>query len=261
MKQNLREEHKAKIIEQFSQQSVPFNKLKGHYDALGTIIQMSEVGIQDRVLDLACGTAIVSCEFAKYTKEVIGLDITQEMINQGLKNQKEMSLENVFFQIGDVESLPFEDESFDIVFTRYSFHHFLNPSKVLDEMIRVCKPSGKIMVVDVALDKQYSEAYNTMEKLRDPSHVRALSFDEFEILFSNGYLKKGIRSDYRVEMELENQLAASFPNKGDEQKITEIFREDILQDSLGMNVHTKGSHIHFSYPISIFLAQKIATKS
>lgn len=257
MKKDMQKEHNDNIIKQFSKQAIPFTKIKGHYDSVDTIISISEVSQNSTVLDIACGTGIVTCEFAKYAKNVIGLDITQDMLTQAIKIQEEKKLTNIKFDLGNVESLPYESNSFDIVFTRYSFHHFLDTKKVFEEMIRVCKPNGKIIVVDVALKNEYAKAYNHMEKLRDPSHTKALTFDEFHILFSNDTLLNHKQSSYKVDLELENQLKASFPNNGDEDKIREIFKNDIKANRLGMNTHFKDDKIYFSYPITIFMADTI----
>ena len=50
---------------------------------------------------------------------------------------------------GDVGSLPYADGTFDIVVTRFSMHHFLDPIGVLREMVRVCAPGGRVVVVDM----------------------------------------------------------------------------------------------------------------
>jgi ubiquinone/menaquinone biosynthesis C-methylase UbiE len=257
MKKDIQEEHNKKVIEQFSKQAIPFTKIKGHYDSVDTIISMSEVSKKHKVLDLACGTGILSCEFAKYAENVIGLDLTKEMIEQAVKVQNENNLKNINFDLANVEKLAYKDNSFDIIFTRYSFHHFLDTKKVFEEMIRVCKTNGKIIVVDVAIENQYTSAYNQMEKLRDPSHTKALTFEEFDELFSNKSLSTHKRSSYKVDLELENQLKASFPNDGDEEKLREIFKDDIKTNTLGINTHLKENKIHFSYPITIFMANKI----
>jgi len=253
MKQN---RHNDTVVEQFSKQAIPFNKIKGHYDSVEILIKMSEISKDNTVLDIACGTGIVTCEFAKVAKQVVGLDLTQSMIDEAIKIQKENNLSNMSFDLGEVESLPYADNSFDVVFTRYSFHHFLDTKKVFDEMIRVCKHNGKIMVVDVALETRFIDAYNHMEKLRDPSHTKALTFDEFAILFSDKRLSNHKQVSYKVDLELENQLKASFPNKGDDDKIREIFKEDLEKNYLGMNTNMKDKKIYFSYPITVFVSDK-----
>ena len=255
--QNKQEEHNKKIVEQFSKQAVPFKLVQGHYNCVDTIIEMSDVSSEKTVLDLACGTAIVGCEFAKYAKHVTGIDITKEMLHEAKKLKKEKKLENITFELNSVDNLSYEENFFDIVFTRYSFHHFLDVNQVFKEMIRVCKPNGKIIVVDVALEEKYAQAYNNMEKLRDPSHTRALTNTEFEQLFSNKQLSNCSKSNYSVKLELEEQLNASFPNSGDDEKIRNIFQEDIIHNHLGVKSYSKDSKIYFSYPITIFVATKI----
>jgi len=220
------------------------------------LIEMSNVTSEDSVLDVACGPGLVACEFAKIAKNVTGIDITEKMIQQAEERQKELGLSNMSWNVGTVLPLPYESESFNIVITRYSFHHFLDPKAVLQEMCRVCKNGGKVLIADAALPKDKVDAYNHMEKLRDPSHTRALSFDEFDYLLQNSGLENLRRSSYKVEMELEKQLKASFPNPGDDDKIRDIFRKDIGVDTLGMSAHYVGNEIHFSYPISVYVGEK-----
>ena len=143
-----------------------------------------------------------------------------------------------------------------MVITRYSFHHFLDPQAVMQEMYRVCNPGGIILIADVALPKENIAAYNQMEKLRDPSHTQALSFDDFEQLFSQSGLKNIQQGRYSVAMELEKQLQASFPNSGDDEKIRTIFREDLKFNRLGVGTKAIADEIHFSYPISIYMGRK-----
>lgn len=121
----------------------------------------------------------MACAFAKAARHVTGIDLTPAMIEQAKVMQQADKLTNLTWHIGDVQPLPFADASFSLVFTRYSFHHFLDPRAVLAEMVRVCTPGGRIVVVDVFTSgPEQAEAYNRMEKLRDPSHVRALALEE-----------------------------------------------------------------------------------
>jgi ubiquinone/menaquinone biosynthesis C-methylase UbiE len=80
--------------------------------------------------------------------------------------------------------LPLPDAAFSVVVTRYSFHHFLDPKAVLAEMVRVCRPGERVAVIDVFTSgPEHAEVYNRVEKLRDPSHVRALPLAELTGLF------------------------------------------------------------------------------
>ena len=114
------------------------------------------------------------------------------------------------------------------------------------------------MVVDAVLPSEKAEAYNHMEKLRDPSHTKALSFNEMAAMIEESGLKEIRTARYTVAMELEQQLATSFPHPGDEEKLRHLFASDIGQDRMGLDTHRIHSEIHFAYPILITVGEKIA---
>ena len=128
--------HKQTIIEQFTRQAIPFTQINGHYDAIDLLIQMAAPAATDEMLDVACGPGIVACSFARHCAHVTGLDVTPAMIAQAQKNQTDQEIANITWQIGTCLPLPFANDAFSLVLTRYSFHHFLNPAEVLAEMIR-----------------------------------------------------------------------------------------------------------------------------
>lgn len=248
--------HEHCIVEQFTKQAIPFAQLSGHADSMQLLINMSGVDSEDEVLDVACGPGMVACEFAKIAHHVTGIDITEKMIVQAEKRQKELQRTNMTWLVGQAIPLPYEDNSFSMVITRYSFHHFLEPKKALAEMIRVCRPGGTILIADVAISSMQVDAYNQMEKLRDPSHTRALSHEEWVQILNSSELEELRKAEYRVDMELESQLQASFPQEGDVEKIRGIFRRDVKTNELGVDSRIIEDAIHFSYPISIFVGKK-----
>ncbi|MBU3605807.1 class I SAM-dependent methyltransferase [Polynucleobacter sp. MWH-Creno-3A4] len=245
--------HNERIVEQFSLQAVPFTQVPGHSDSINMLIEFSGASQDSTVLDLACGPGIVACEFARHAKHVTGIDITPAMIEQAKKRQQENHLDNVEWKIGDVTALPFPDHSFSTVVTRYSFHHFENPKAVLAEMIRVCKPGGKVLVADVVLPADKVEKYDALELIRDPSHVHALTHSEMGEVFKTSSLKSIETANYKVEIELEQQIKASFPKGGDEDKIRKMFADELIEDRMGVNVHRRGNEIHYEVPITILV--------
>ncbi len=251
-------DHKEIVLEQFSKQAIPFAKLPGHMDAMQMLMEMASVTDTTTVLDVACGPGLVACEFAMKAKHVTGIDITPAMIEKARQLQKEKGLSNMTWDIGDVLPMPYDDNCFSIVLTRYSFHHFMDPEDVLSEMIRVCIPGGKVLVADPVLPDEKVDAYNHVEKLRDPSHTSALTFGHFEEMLNRSGLIDLQRGNYKVEMTLEKQMEASFPNPGDDEKIRELFRENIDEDKLGIGVYYRGGEIHLAYPISVYVGQKSA---
>ncbi len=172
--------HNESIISQFTKQAIPFTQLSEHSNQYGLdlMIELAKPSKIDTVLDVACGSGIVACELAKFVLHVTGIDITPTMIEQAKLMQKEKKLDNFTWKIGDILTLPFDDSSFSLVITRYSIHHLLEPQKVIDEMIRVCKEDGRIVIIDVTLESNKIDEYNKVEKLRDPSHTKAFTFNE-----------------------------------------------------------------------------------
>jgi hypothetical protein len=98
--------------------------------------------------------------------------------------------------------------------------------------------------------------YNYVEKLRDPSHIKALTFAELQKMFKEIGLTIINTDSYGIEMELERLLQSSFPNPGDKDKIRQLFIEDVQNNILGVNSHYVGAEIHFTYPTSMIIAQK-----
>ena len=249
-------QHQEQIVYQFSKQAVPFAKLPGHLSAMQMLIELSNAHPEDTALDVACGPGLVACEFAPLVRHIEGIDITEAMIEQARKRQEVAGLKNVFWYIGTVDPLPYSDSRFSLVMTRYSFHHFLNPQQVLKEMIRVSCPGGRILVADVVLPPDKVAAYDRMEKMRDPSHVNALTTGDLDGWFSAAGLTECRRSGYTVDVELEAQLRASFPEPGNEARLREMIKADIGKDALGINARQHGGEIHFSYPISVYVGSK-----
>jgi ubiquinone/menaquinone biosynthesis C-methylase UbiE len=250
------ENHNNNVISQFTQQAVPFTQLSGHLDSLDLLIKMSGVNVNNTVLDVASGPGLVAASFAKHSQHVECLDLTPAMLVQARNKAKEEGIENMSFREGDAMNLPYENNYFDVVITRYSFHHFIEPSKVLQEMIRVCKPGGCVLVADVAIDDKYMERFNIIEALRDSSHVKALSVDEFEALFSSEQFVNCLKSNYLVDVELEKQLSVSFPKAGDAEKIRTLITNDVGFNRTGFNPKIVDGKVSYSYPISIYIGTK-----
>ena len=250
--------HEQSILDQFTRQAIPFSTSPSIKDeiALNLLIQASGAGPGDTVLDVACGPGLVVCAFAKVVAHATGIDITPAMLDRARQLQQEKGLTNVTWKQGDVLSLPFPDASFSIVTSRFAFHHILDPLAVLGEMKRVCKPGGKVVVADSAPAPDKADAFNAVEKLRDPSHVRALPLAELRSLFTRQALPEPRHTPYRLESDLESLLARSFPNPGDDGKIRARFRQSVEDDSLGIAARREGDLVIYGYPVAILVADR-----
>jgi ubiquinone/menaquinone biosynthesis C-methylase UbiE len=253
------EEQRRLILDQFTRQAVPFSEMPAHSneESVQLLIDRARIGPEDDVLDVACGPGLIACPLAEVARHVTGLDLTPAMIDQAKSRQQSKGLRNLTWIVGDAVPLPFLDAAFSIVVTRFSFHHFLDPATVLHEMVRVCSPGGRVAVIDVFTSSpEQAEAYNRVEKLRDPSHVRALSMEELTGFFRDAGLRDVKTVIYKMEMDLEKLLAASFPGPGDADRIRRIFDDDIGVNRLGVGAHRRDGAIHFAFPIVLIVGFK-----
>ena len=254
--------HEELILDQFTRQATVFSTAPSITDerALEMIVEAARPRPDDTVLDVACGPGLVVCALARHVREATGIDVTPAMLERARKLAAEKGLSNAFWRQGDVYSLSYTDGSFSIVTTRFSFHHFLDPAAVLREMVRVCAPQGRIVVVDdyASEDPVKAAEFNRLEKLRDPSHIRCLTLTELEGLFPAVGLPEPRASFYDLRSTVRSLLARSFPNPGDDVKVVEMFRASATDDRLGIPIQIDGDDIQFAYPVTILAAQRPA---
>ena len=252
--------HQERILDQFTRQAMPFSTANTITDAnaLRMIVAAAAPRPSDTVLDVACGGGIVVCAFAPEVKHATGIDMTPAMLDRARALAAERGITNVSWDRGDVGSLPYADGTFDIVVTRFSMHHFLDPIAVLREMVRVCKPGGRVVVVDMYASEDPAKAaeWNHLEKLRDPSHVRCLTLTELKGLFGRVGLPEARASHYELRDEVRNLLRRSFPNPGDDVKIIEMFAASAEDDRLGIPVRRDGDQLNYAYQVAILAAPR-----
>jgi ubiquinone/menaquinone biosynthesis C-methylase UbiE len=250
-------QHNQTILSQFSRQAVPFAALPGHAASIQMLIDLCALDGTETVLDVACGPGLVANAFAAHAAHVTGLDLTPAMIEEARRRQP-ATLDNLDWRVGDISALPFADASFSVVLTRYTFHHFLDPRAALREMMRVCKPGGRILIADVVQHADKAAAYDHLEKRRDPSHVHALTFAEMDALIGDSGLTGLRTARYKIDTPLDPHLAASFPNPGDERTIRDLFAAELDEDRLGLDVRRIDHGLAFSFPILVVTGIKPA---
>src|SRR3954468_13968856 len=195
------------VVDQFTRQATPFANATAMRDeeALRLLVEFSGAVTTDTVLDVACGPGLVVAAFAKVCRRAAGIDITPAMIEKAREHANALALANVEWHVGNVTTLPFPDRSFSMVVSRFAFHHFPDPLAVLREMARVATRPGRIVVADMAAsdDPVRAAALNRMERLRDPSHTRAMSLADMRALFAAAGLDTLRETGYDVRGELE----------------------------------------------------------
>ncbi|MBK0034622.1 class I SAM-dependent methyltransferase [Erwinia sp. S43] len=156
-----------------------------------------------RVLDLGCGAGHASFIAAQHVKEVVAYDLSEKMLTVVAKTAEERGYHHLTTRQGYAEKLPFANDEFDIVISRYSAHHWHDVGSALREVRRVLKPGGKAIFMDVnAPGNPVLDIWlQTVEALRDTSHVRDYSPGEWLTLFTESGLAIGSISHDRLELE------------------------------------------------------------
>jgi ubiquinone/menaquinone biosynthesis C-methylase UbiE len=252
-------DHNERIVDQFTRQAEPFSRAAPLNDeaALQKVMEATGAGSKDTVLDVACGPGIVVAAFAPHVREATGIDLTPRMLERARSLAAERSLVNTRFMVGNVESLPFEDASFSVVISRLAVHHLERPGVVVAEMRRVCQPGGVVALVDLLAppDSERAAAMNAVERLRDPSHARALPRDELAALLPSAGLTAPTVTGYELSLELESWLGRSFPDPADVGEIRRRFAESIDGDRLGLATRRDGGTIRFRYEVAICVSR------
>jgi hypothetical protein len=123
-------------------------------------------------------------------------------------------------------------------------------------MKRVCQPGGKVVVADSAPAPEKADAFNAMERLRDPSHTRAMPLAELKSLYTRHGLPEPRHTWYRLESDLESLLSRSFPNPGDDDKIRALFRASLADDALDIRARQEGDLIVYGFPVAVLVAER-----
>jgi ubiquinone/menaquinone biosynthesis C-methylase UbiE len=254
-------DHKAVVRQEFTQQAQAYaaSPLIANPDRLAALVQAVQPQPGMRVLDVATGPGYVAAAFAEAGCEVVGLDLTPAplMIAEQLRTAR--GLTNLRFQLGDAEHLPFAEQMFDIVVSRYALHHCEDPQRVLTEMARVCHLQGTVVIQDLIVSELSARAayQNHFEQLRDASHTRALPISEFLALFTACGLEVEQVITDRLTQTLEAWLANAHTSPERAAQVRELIEQDEHQDLSGTHTFRRQEAIYFYQRIATFIARKI----
>lgn len=150
-----------------------WDRLAAGYDArtIETFAKAYELSIlrtcavlmpQDRVLEIGCGTGLVTIGVSPCAETIIGTDISPEMIGVARQKAESLGIANVEFQVHDGYSLPYDDASFDAVLIFNVLHFVKEPDRILKEAHRLLKPSGHV----ISATDCYAEAAPAATRLK-----------------------------------------------------------------------------------------------
>jgi SAM-dependent methyltransferase len=259
------EHHQLLIEDQFTRQAEVFARSPALHNeaALALLVDAALPYAQDETLDVACGPGTVAAAFAPRVRRSVGLDATEAMLHQARELATQRGLRNIAWHQGDVYVLPFAEASFDIVSCRFAFHHLQDPARAFAEMVRVCRPHGRIVLCDALAsdDPAKAAALNRMERHRDPSTVEFRPLAFLVGLFDRARLPAPTATYHQVVTEREALISRSFPHDDDRALLRRMIDESVDGDTMGMNVRREGDTVTLAYPAVILVARKPAASS
>ena len=154
-------------------------KIKRHHQLLNLVVKLSNVKKDQKVLDVGCGTGLLSLKFLeKADCYITGIDSSAEMLSIFIEKIKKLALsERVVYKLEDAKSIEFKPDSFDIVASTMTLHHLKNKYPTIKKIHNILKPKGRFVLGDVNID--------TTGKITDPIRLsRLLEWLKEEFIFA-----------------------------------------------------------------------------
>lgn len=220
-----------------------------------------------QVLDVATGGGHTAFKLAPHVQSVIAADITPEMLANTAKGAAERGLSNVSVEPADAENLPFAADRFDLVTCRIAAHHFGDNGRFLSECARVLKPGGLLALVDNVVpgsrrrgkpaerQRQAGAYVNAFEKLRDPSHARCLSLDEWLDLFVSAGFSDIQHESHRKKMDFDAWTDRLHVTPADRIRLKAMLLQAPTAVADFLTPHTTGDRIEFYLTEAIIIGR------
>jgi len=157
--------------------------------AVGTVVERLEPLGSDMVaLDVACGAGHAAEVVAPEVRLVMGIDLTVALLELGAARLAAANVRNVVLQEGNAEALPFVADSFDLVYCLAALHHIGDPVRAVEEMTRVCRPGGRVVLSDlITPSADVRDTFDGLHRRLDPSHGHAFLEAELVDLLPEGH--------------------------------------------------------------------------
>jgi ubiquinone/menaquinone biosynthesis C-methylase UbiE len=147
-----------------------------------------DLRVDDRLLDVGCGTGAAVRRAAAMVEEAVGVDLSPAMIARA--QELAADLGNVQFHEADSENLPFPDSAFTAVLCTTSFHHYPDPRRAAREMARVLAPGGRLVIGDGCSDRLVTRVLDLALRTFQRSHVHFHRSEKLERMLAEAGLSQ-----------------------------------------------------------------------
>lgn len=161
-------------------------------------------------LDLGCGAGHASYALAVGgARQVTAYDPSPQMLAVVAEQAHKRGLAAIETRHGAAERLPFGDDSFDLIVTRYSAHHWGNVPRALAECARVIVPGGRLIVIDMIAPEPalLDTSLQTLELLRDASHVRDYRASEWRAMLLAADFREPAFDTWKLQLDFASWIA------------------------------------------------------
>lgn len=194
-------------------------KMGEFVDRVETELAMSLFKVEPgmKILDVGCGTGNFSIKLAEQGCRVVAIDQSKEMLKNAIKKSEEKGLD-IEFHCMDVYDMKFPDNKFDGVISMAAFEFIKEPQKAYDEMYRVLKPKGSLLIGTINRESKWGELYNsdTFQKNSVFKYADFKSMDDMKSWNSKEVIASGeclflpptTEEDF-ISLELEKELSVT----------------------------------------------------
>lgn len=210
------------VQQQFGQSAADYRDepLFAEGSDLQWMVESMDLTGAERLLDIGTGAGHTCLAFAPLVADCVGLDVTPEMVQVASGLAADKGLTNVQFLQAEAEHLPFPNDAFDVVTCRFAAHHFADVEQAMREVSRVLKAGGTFLLIDhyAPEGRELDEFVNTLDRLRDPSHVREYSVAQWQSYFQDNGLSYTELRHWDLKLEFANWVKrAKTPDRVQEQ--------------------------------------------